>query len=161
MNKTAVGLPPNYSIKVSEPAVQLADYLDESPVQQKKIQAENFGSVPAAAQVENPELINQQENESPSKPTVKKIRRRQINMSPTTQKKFAEIIEYVQNYGPQPDTAASEIMDAIISIHYDALQNLRFGSIQPRGRWGTPTADAFKHSLSQAFSIALLKSQSP
>lgn len=94
---------------------------------------------------------------SPSKKARKPVRRKQINMSPRTIERFADIVRHVQEYSPQADTAASEVMDAIISAHYEAMSSLRLGAVPARGRWGSPTAQAFKDALSRAFTNALIE----
>lgn len=165
MVKPKIGLPDSFSINVS-PVVDLGDYLDETTT------APPSNLAPAAKADERgnqqtkmiPQVLpaNQIEQERPEQatgPSAPRRRkpRRQINMNPSTQKKFNEIIAYVQAYSPQSDAAASEIMEAIISAHYEALTHLNFGAVRPRGRWGDPTAEAFKHALSRSFVQAIVE----
>ncbi len=161
MNKPVVGLPESYSLYV-EP-VQLGDYLDEpEPPRPEKKHATTSAVLETASHEHESSNLNSNEPNLQNavgrqvKAKTKKPKRRQINMSPLTEKKFDQIIAHVQDYSPQSDTAASEVMDAIISAHHKALTHLNFGSVHPRGRWGTPTAEAFKHSLARAFIAALI-----
>ena len=165
MVKPKIGLPDSFSINVS-PLVELGDYLDETTTAPRP-------SIPTPV-ANNVESVDQQINTIPQAQPVKQIEqehparatrplvprrrkpRRQINMNPATLKKFNEIIAYVQDYSPQSDAAASEIMEAIISAHHEALTHLNFGAVRPRGRWGDPTAEAFKHALSRSFVKAII-----
>ena len=172
MDKPEVGLPQNFSIKVQKP-VEIGDYLDETTIPSTSGLAEVDLKIPPTAQLPNsnpqpqqlkaqkpkPESTPQAQTPSQSAKASTKPRRkprRQINMSLETVDKFNEIISYVQDFGPQGDAAASEIWEAIINAHHESLPPLRFGSIRPRGPWGSPTANAFKHALSRAFAKSII-----
>jgi len=172
-----VGLPSEFKINVDKP-VDLGDYLDETaePFQTVQLRRQSRKQVETVALVLE-ESEEEKTQDGPQKPshdvvqlrskkeeraveTLKKrkpVRRKQINMSPKTLERFAELVHYVQEYSQQSDAAASEVMDAIISAHYDAMSQLRLGSVPPRGRWGTPTAQAFKDAMSRAFTNALIE----
>lgn len=174
--KKSVGLPGDFKINVDKP-VDLGDYLDETTEASKTVQLRRQAKKPVEPVVElSEEPIEQEAQTEPKKSTPevvrlrskqeaktgdrpkkrKPVKRKQINMSPKTLERFAELVNYVQEYSQQSDAAASEVMDAIISAHYDAMSRLRLGSVPPRGRWGSPTAQAFKDALSRAFTDALI-----
>lgn len=170
-----VGLPSDFKINVNKP-VDLGDYLDETTEPSKTVQLRRQARKPVEPVAElSDEPLEEQAKEAQQKPTRdvvrlrskqeqtgdtakkrKPVKRKQINMSPKTLERFGELVNYVQEYSQQSDAAASEVMDAIISAHYDAMSQLRLGSVPPRGRWGTPTAQAFKDALSKAFTEALI-----
>lgn len=181
MVKGRVGLPSEFKLNVEKP-VEMGDYLDETseappPIRLRKtertapkiIEAEQQKvevKEDVSAQVAEPpkpvsDVIRLRSKATEAKPTVAKKQkttpRRQINMSPKTLEAFAELVRYVQEYGPQPDAAASEVMDAIVSAHYEARDALTLGGVPPRGRWGSPTSQAFKDALSRAFTNALIE----
>ena len=85
--------------------------------------------------------------------------RKQINTTPETQRMIDEIIGYVQTYSVQRDAKASEIFHALVLTLHESLEELDLSNVPARGRWGTPTAQAFPISLKSAFKSAIAKSQ--
>lgn len=85
--------------------------------------------------------------------------RKQINTTPETQRMIDEIIDYVQTYSVQRDAKASEIFHALVLTLHESLEELDLSNVPARGRWGTPTAQAFPISLKSAFKTAIAKSQ--
>lgn len=85
--------------------------------------------------------------------------RKQINTTPKTQRMIDEIIDYVQTYSVQRDAKASEIFHALVLALHESLEELDLSNVPARGRWGTPTAQAFPISLKSAFKVAIAKSQ--
>jgi hypothetical protein len=88
-------------------------------------------------------------------PIIRRPERVQLNMRPETVKMFNEIVEFVQRYSLQNDTKASEIFDAVVNMLHDAKEELSFGDVPRRGKWGTPTAKAFPTALGNAFARAI------
>ncbi len=85
--------------------------------------------------------------------------RKQINTTPETQRMIDEIIDYVQTYSIQRDAKASEIFHALVLTLHESLEELDLSNVPARGRWGTPTAQAFPITLKSAFKAAIAKSQ--
>lgn len=88
-------------------------------------------------------------------PSFRRPERVQLNMRPETVKMFNEIVEFVQRYSLQNDAKASEIFDAVINVLHESKEELSFGDVPRRGKWGTPTAKAFPTSLGNAFARAI------
>lgn len=88
-------------------------------------------------------------------PSFRRPERVQLNMRPETVKMFNEIVEFVQRYSLQNDAKASEIFDAVVNVLHEAKEELSFGDVPRRGKWGTPTAKAFPTSLGNAFARAI------
>ncbi len=88
-------------------------------------------------------------------PNFRRPERVQLNMRPETVKMFNEIVEFVQRYSLQNDAKASEIFDAVINVLHESKEELSFGDVPRRGKWGTPTAKAFPTSLGNAFARAI------
>ena len=86
---------------------------------------------------------------------IRRPERVQLNMRPETVKMFNEIVEFVQRYSLQNDAKASEIFDAVINVLHESKEELSFGDVPRRGKWGTPTAKAFPTSLGNAFARAI------
>ena len=91
------------------------------------------------------------------RPTAPRPPRQQVNMDTETERMFGEIVRYVQEYGPQPDARASEVLSGIVRELYRARENISFGEVSRRGAWGSPTAKAFSVALGQAFSKAIIE----
>lgn len=88
-------------------------------------------------------------------PSFRRPERVQLNMRPETVKMFNEIVEFVQRYSLQNDAKASEIFDAVVNVLHESKEELSFGDVPRRGKWGTPTAKAFPTSLGNAFARAI------
>ncbi len=84
--------------------------------------------------------------------------RKQINTTPETQRMIEEIISYVQSYSVQRDAKASEIFHALSLALHESMEFLDLSGVPARGRWGTPTAQAFPISLKSAIKAAIAES---
>jgi len=83
------------------------------------------------------------------------VPRKQVNMTPETLHMVDEILDYVRTYGVQKDTKASELFHALVLALYEARDYLDLSRVQPRGRWGTPTAAAFPIAIKNAIQAAI------
>lgn len=84
--------------------------------------------------------------------------RKQINTTPETQRMIDEIIDFVQSYSVQRDAKASEIFHALVLALHESTEFLDLSTVPARGRWGTPTAQAFPISLKSAIKAAIAQS---
>ena len=66
-----------------------------------------------------------------------------------------QLIDHVQTYSVQKDAKASEIFHALVLALFEARDHLDLSEIPARGKWGTPTAQAFPISLKGAFQDAI------
>ena len=78
-------------------------------------------------------------------------------MNPETLQMVDELLEFVRTYSPQRDTKASELFHALVLSLYEARAELVVSEIPPRGRWGTPTAQAFPVGLKNAIQNAIVE----
>ena len=76
-------------------------------------------------------------------------------MTPETLKMVDELLDYVRIYSVQKDIKASELFHGLVLALYEAREHLDFSSVQPRGRWGTPTASALPIALKNVFQTAI------
>jgi hypothetical protein len=76
-------------------------------------------------------------------------------MTPETLRMVEEILDYVRTYSVQKDTKASEVFHALVLALYEARDFLDLSHVQPRGRWGTPTAAAFPIAIKNAIQAAI------
>ncbi|MFO0796130.1 MAG: hypothetical protein U0804_01570 [Gemmataceae bacterium] len=86
-----------------------------------------------------------------------KAPRREISMTPETLRMSDELLDLVRGGSGQRDTKANELFHALVLLAYEAKDELDPHTIPKRGRWGTPTAQAYPHELKNAFLQALLK----
>ncbi len=107
--------------------------------------------------LEEPEL--QEEVAAPLQRPSKGAPRKQLNMNPETLRMVDELLHYLQVYSVQKDAKASEMFHALVAALYEARELLDFSEVQPRGRWGTPTARAFPILLKNAFQSAIAEWQ--
>ena len=161
------GLPPAYDLNVPQSAtrgpVQLGDYLEEEdiPPVVHAIPRQN-------APVARPTPITPSSTRSPQFSRQRQIRqapratqlsttvpRKQVNMTPETLKMVDELLDYVRIYSVQKDIKASELFHGLVLALYEAREHVDFSNVQPRGRWGTPTASALPIALKNAFQTAI------
>ena len=64
---------------------------------------------------------------------------------------------YPKTYSVQKDAKASEMFHALVSVLHESRELLDFSEVQPRGKWGSPTARAFPVSLKNAFRGAIVE----
>mgnify|MGYP001011499399 CR=1 FL=1 len=86
-----------------------------------------------------------------------KAPRREISMTPETLRMSDELLDLVRSGSGQRDTKANELFHALVLLAYEAKAELDPHKIPKRGRWGTPTAQAYPLELKNAFLQALLK----
>ena len=61
----------------------------------------------------------------------------------------------IATYSVEKYMTTPELIDALVSAAYDAREYLDFSNVERRGRWGTPTAAAFRVALKNAFEAAV------
>ena len=159
------GLPESFSLDVPESAihrpVELGDYLDEenTPPAKKRTREE-----PGRNVVEMGEALSRSSPQPQPRKALPKPRRltttvlrKQVNMNPETLQMVDELLEYVRTYSPQRDIRASELFHALVLSLHESRAELDVSEIPPRGRWGTPTAQAFPVGLKNAFRKAIVE----
>jgi hypothetical protein len=168
--KNSRGLPPDFNLNIPDTVrdepVQLGDYLDEvdtSPITRpaaKPQKESNVVEMPRPHVEPSPALkvAETAEPKAPPRPRKKAPKlpqRKQVNMTPETLRMIEELIDHVQTYSVQRDAKASEIFHALVLSLYEAREHLDLSDVPSRGRWGTPTAQAFPISLKNAFQAAI------
>lgn len=172
MAKSTRGLPPNFNLDIPDTIrdapVQLGDYLDEVDAAPATVRPNSPAPKKSEAKViemprvhEPPPAPQEVETVAP-KPAPRAKRkppklpqRKQINMSPETLRMIEELIDHVQTYSVQRDAKGSEVFLALVLSLYEAREHLDLSEVPTRGRWGTPTAQAFPISLKNAFQEAI------
>ena len=179
MAKSTRGLPPNFNLdipdSVRDEPVQLGDYLDEvdaapatvrphtptprpytpapTKSESKVVEMPRVHEPPPAppeAEPPAPKAVSRAKRKPPKLP-----QRKQINMTPETLRMLEELIDNVQTYSVQRDAKGSEVFLALVLSLYEAREHLDLSEVPARGRWGTPTAQAFPISLKNAFQEAI------
>ena len=169
------GLPPSYGLDVPqsvvEGPVQLGDYLEEeesAPARQSPLKPREGGratEVPAAVQrepvtssvVRSDQPTQQRQLRPVPRPTrlTTTVPRKQVNMTPETIRMVDELLDFVRTYSVQNDVKASELFHGLVLALYEARERLDLSSVQPRGRWGTPTAAALPIAIKNAIQSAI------
>lgn len=85
------------------------------------------------------------------------VPRKQVNMNPETLSMVDQLMDYVQTYSVEKNLKASELFNALVLSLYEAREHIDLSRVQPRGRWGTPTAAALPIALKNAFQRAIRK----
>jgi len=83
------------------------------------------------------------------------VPRKQVNMAPETLRMVEELLDYIRTYSVQKDPKASELFHGLVLALYEAREYLDLSNIQPRGRWGTPTAASFPIAIKNAIQAAI------
>ena len=172
MDKKRRGLPPAFELDVARSAirrpVQLGDYPEEeaiTPVRSASTPVlDNVVQIPHQGRDEavTPSIAPQQVRPraaclpvlKPAKlPTT--VPRKQVNMAPETLRMVEELLDYIRTYSVQKDPKASELFHGLVLALYEAREYLDLSNIQPRGRWGTPTAASFPIAIKNAIQAAI------
>src|SRR5262249_32976499 len=85
--------------------------------------------------------------------------RKQLNLNAETQRMLEELLDHLQTYCVQKDAKASELFQALVGALHEAKGLLDYSELQPRGRWGSPTARAFTIGLKNIFARAIARRQ--
>jgi hypothetical protein len=160
------GLPSSYDIDIPETVVQqpvqLGDYLEEddaTPVSQASLRSPaTVQQAPTAPSIPRPEQPSRPRQPIPvPKPSrlATSVPRKQVNMTPETIRMVDELLDYIRTYSVQKDIKASELFHGLVLALYEARDHLDLSSVQPRGRWGTPTAAALPIALKNTFRAAI------
>jgi hypothetical protein len=88
---------------------------------------------------------------------IPKPPRREFNLSTEALSMIDELLEMIQSGSGQKDASASELMQALVVLAYEAKNELNPYSIPKRGRWGSPTARAFPVEIRNAVLKAILE----
>jgi hypothetical protein len=176
VDKKTRGLPPSFQLDVARAAVdgpvQLGDYLDEEAASLPAKTTTPPVSIPKVVDLPrtkileepipplaSPSLLQERTRARLPVPKVNRLStsvpRKQVNMTPETLRMVDEILNYVQTYSVQKDTKASELFHALVLALYEARDYLDLSRIQPRGRWGTPTAGAFPIAIKNSIQAAI------
>jgi len=83
--------------------------------------------------------------------------RREISMTPEAFRMSEELLEVIRSGSGQRDTAAKELVHALILLAHEVIDEIDPHSIPKRGRWGRPTARAYPFELKNAFLKAITR----
>jgi len=176
VDKKTRGLPSSFQLDVARAAVdgpvQLGDYLDEeesslvaktatqpAPIQKVVELPKSRNLEERAPSLTSPPLFQEKARARLPVPKASRlptsVPRKQVNMTPETLRMVDEILDYVRTYSVQKDTKASELFHALVLSLYEARDYLDLSRVQPRGRWGTPTAAAFPIAIKNSIQAAI------
>lgn len=180
MAKERRGLPEKFSLNVSRPSdepVRWGDYVEEEMGNRERRSEPELAKVvqmppPATRPVESEpsrlpmdpvveahddEVLAaasmRQRRREPTPKPVKQFQRPlrvQMNLTPETQRMLDGLIDDVRTYSAEKNATMADVYEALILAAYEAREENDFARIRPRGRWGTPTAAAFRVGLKTA-----------
>lgn len=146
---------PSNVVEMSRPAERDAA---ERPANDRASTGRSQRPEPQSRAAEHPARVipaEQRPMPRPKRKAPKPPPRKQINATPETLRMIDELIDHVQTYSVQKDAKASEIFHALVLALYEARDHLDLSEVPARGKWGTPTAQAFPISLKGAFQDAI------
>ena len=177
MVKTKRGLPEGFDLNINanSPAI-LGDFLDEAPPaaeaanppqtaapvrERVRVESAPVGmaqrkEVSALVQPVPEHVALRRERTAEARlSSYPKPPRMELSLNHETKRMVQELLDYVQQMGPQPPAKASEMFQGIISVLHRAKGMLDLTAMPRRGQWGSPTAKAFPVALGQAFGKAI------
>ena len=136
MDKKEIGLPGSFALSVEKP-VELGGYLElDAERSAPRLRRSKVRAVPEETQASNGQEAPTERAEGSAERVRKSYsKRKQVNMTPEALARLHELVTLVRERTVQEDAAASEVMDAIISVVYDARFKLSLSQVAPRGRW--------------------------
>jgi len=149
------GLPPEFDLRLpGDKPVQLGDYLDEEDAMPRAgkpyIPAEPALS-PAPAP---PRAYFSRQQLRPGA-----VPRKQLNATPETMRMLDELLAQVRQQSMEKDIRTSELFHAMVLTIHEARAWLDLSGVQPRGRWGSPTAASLPVALKIAFRDAIARTR--
>ena len=161
MAKKERGLPSTFDIHVPDAPVQLGDYLDEEVSSPSERHPETGEGAPYPAgglpRGYAPAPAFDPRRSATIRPST--VPRKQVNMTPETLRMVDELLAQVRGYSMEKDVRTSELFHALVLCVYEARANLDLSVVQPRGRWGSPTAAALPVALKNAFQDAVVRTR--
>jgi hypothetical protein len=174
VDKKKRGLPSSFGLDVARSAiqgpVQLGDYLEEedrttitpaakaSP--QNGVDLQHMGPAETVSPGMPPQAVRPRLAQLPVAKPAKlptTVPRKQVNMAPDTLRMVDELLDYIRTYSVQKDPKASELFHGLVLALYEAREYLDLSNVQPRGRWGTPTAASFPIAIKNAIQAAIVE----
>lgn len=163
------GLPPEFDLRLpGDKPVQLGDYLDEEDalprVGKQRTQPEAVAPVyqpPVPPTLPPPALPPQPPRVYFSRQQLRPgaVPRKQLNATPETMRMLDELLVQVRQQSMEKDVRTSELFHAMVLCVYEARAYLDLSGVQPRGRWGSPTAASLPVALKNAFMDAIARTR--
>jgi hypothetical protein len=118
-------------------------------------------SAPANPQVHRPPVRVTVPQELPSpaprpaRPRVANTRL-ELSISAEHKSKLETLAEHARTYSVQKDISVAEIISALVELAHDALGEINYPSVRPRGAWGSATSRALKSALAHDYSLGIV-----
>ena len=136
-----------FDIAVASRPAELGDYLDEAPTvdiapppPMVMAMAAGAAAAPVAAPARKPG-----------------IPRKQLNMSPETQRMLDELLDHIRSNSMERDIRASELFHALVLAVHEARPYMDLSSVPARGRWGSTQAAELPVALKNVFQNAIAR----
>lgn len=148
------GLPPEFDLNLpGDKPVELGDYLDEEEVRPRAAKPLAAAAATAPAAPPARAYFSRQQLRPGSVP------RKQLNATPETMRMLDELLVQVRQQSMEKDIRTSELFHAMVLSIYEARAFLDLSGVQPRGRWGSPTAASLPVALKNAFMDAISRAR--
>lgn len=150
------GLPPEFDLNLpGDKPVELGDYLDEEEARPRA----GKPAMAAAATLPTPPAPRAYFSRQQLRPGS--VPRKQLNATPETMRMLDELLVQVRQQSMEKDIRTSELFHAMVLSIYEARASLDLSGVQPRGRWGSPTAASLPVALKNAFMDAIARVRGP
>ena len=137
------GLDSSYRPSIEEP-VELGHWLEEDTAPRvPPVQAPTPKETPAGSP-------------APEQTYVRKVN---LTFKPETLRRFADILDHLDQFGVEEHPSKADTIDALISALHEALPVLDLSSVGTRGRYGSKKAEAYRVALRAAFTQAIGRRQ--
>lgn len=160
------GLPPEFDLKLpDDKPVQLGDYLDEEDALTRagKLRNQMESGGPAHAPMHfsstSPQPLPPRAYFSRQQLRPGAVPRKQLNATPDTMRMLDELLVQIRQQSMEKDVRTSELFHAMVLCVYEARAYLDLSGVQPRGRWGSPTAASLPVALKNVFMDAISRAR--
>jgi hypothetical protein len=144
------GAPPELKIQAefdNDRPSDIGDYLE---------QRRSPAPLRPTAPVEPPSPPEPRELPSPRTARLSKANARlELSISAEHKARLEALVQHASTYSVQKDIAAAEVLSALVELAHDALGQVNYASVRPRGAWGSATSRALKSALAHDYSLAI------
>jgi len=153
MARKTRGVNPNFKlgIEVGDKPIRSGSFLEESGIAPKPSKPAPRPSKPAPKSRRSATTPKKVEELEESKPAT----RTRLNVRKVTRANLNAVVGLLERAGEEEAVAPSEVVDALVSVAYEARARIKKGGIRRRGKYGTPQHDAYRKALAQSLGEAI------
>lgn len=92
----------------------------------------------------------------PRRRKTQNIPRARLNVSEEGRERLRDVVDWVREYGPEPDVKASEVLEAAITVIHEARDRLDLSNMRRRGKFGSTSHQVYRAALADSLKRAVL-----